>query len=79
MFRRHGPPGGHGPMGSLANSRPNASATNANRKESGVKMLDITDQPLGYAAQKKRRKQVKELHHPFVIDASKLLIWWSYN
>ena len=61
MFRRHGPPGGHGPMGSLANSRPNASATNANRKESGVKMLDITDQPLGYAAQKKRRKQVKKL------------------
>jgi len=60
LFRRHGPPGGHGPMGSLANSRPNASATNANRKESGVKMLDITDQPLGYAAQKKRRKQEME-------------------
>ena len=27
------------------------------RKEVGVKLLEITDQPLGYAAMKKKRKQ----------------------
>merc|ERR1711881_684484 len=35
------------------------------RKEVGVKLLEITDQPLGYAAMKKKRKQEME-------DAKKL-------
>jgi hypothetical protein len=30
---------------------------NPNKKEGGVKLLDITEQPIGYAAAKKRKKQ----------------------
>ena len=30
---------------------------NPNKKEGGVKLLDIADQPIGYAAAKKRKKQ----------------------
>lgn len=42
----------------LSNSmnRPPLSRTTAGRKEGGVKLLDIADQPLGYAAAKKRKK-----------------------
>ena len=32
------------------------------RKEVGVKLLEITDQPLGYAAMKKKRKQEVNYH-----------------
>lgn len=37
-------------------NRPPLSRTTAGRKEGGVKLLDIADQPLGYAAAKKRKK-----------------------
>lgn len=37
-------------------NRPQLSRTTAGRKEGGVKLLDIADQPLGYAAAKKRKK-----------------------
>merc|ERR1719419_1293772 len=61
MFRRGGP--GSGPISlggpGMGSNRPNTTSA-ANRKESGVKMLDINDQPLGYAAMKKRRKQEME-------------------
>ncbi|XP_066146875.1 negative elongation factor A [Euwallacea fornicatus] len=39
------------------NNRPPLSRPPAGRKEGGVKLLDIADQPLGYAAAKKRKKQ----------------------
>lgn len=39
------------------NSRPPLARPPAGRKEGGVKLLDIADQPLGYAAAKKRKKQ----------------------
>lgn len=29
---------------------------NAGRKDGGIKLLDITEQPLGYAAAKKRKR-----------------------
>lgn len=37
-------------------NRPPLSRSTAGRKEGGVKLLDIADQPLGYAAAKKRKK-----------------------
>ncbi|KAF5303498.1 hypothetical protein FQA39_LY09961 [Lamprigera yunnana] len=37
-------------------NRPQLSRTTVGRKEGGVKLLDIADQPLGYAAAKKRKK-----------------------
>lgn len=36
--------------------RPQLSRTPAGRKDGGIKLLDIAEQPLGYAAAKKRRK-----------------------
>lgn len=36
--------------------RPPLSRTPAGRKDGGIKLLDITEQPLGYAAAKKRKK-----------------------
>lgn len=39
------------------NNRPALTRPIAGRKEGGVKLLDIADQPLGYAAAKKRKKQ----------------------
>ena len=54
MFRRPGA----GPGGPISLSRPNATAGGPQRKESGVKMMDINELPLGFAAMKKRRKQV---------------------
>lgn len=38
-------------------SRPNMSRTPAGRKDGGIKLLDIAEQPLGYAAAKKRKRQ----------------------
>ncbi|CAH1134907.1 unnamed protein product [Ceutorhynchus assimilis] len=38
-------------------NRPPLTRPPAGRKEGGVKLLDIADQPLGYAAAKKRKKQ----------------------
>ncbi|XP_059608942.1 negative elongation factor A [Phlebotomus argentipes] len=40
-------------------SRPNLSRTPAGRKDGGIKLLDIADQPLGYAAAKKRKRQME--------------------
>ncbi|CAG9819389.1 unnamed protein product [Phaedon cochleariae] len=45
-----------GILNSNANNRPPISRVPAGRKEGGVKLLDIADQPLGYAAAKKRKK-----------------------
>lgn len=45
-----------GVLGSNMSNRPPLSRANAGRKEGGVKLLDIADQPLGYAAAKKRKK-----------------------
>jgi len=56
MFRRPGA----GPGGPISLSRPNATAGGPQRKESGVKMMDINELPLGFAAMKKRRKQEME-------------------
>lgn len=41
-------------------NRPPLSRSTAGRKEGGVKLLDIADQPLGYAAAKKRKKMQGE-------------------
>lgn len=38
-------------------SRPNMSRQQAGRKDGGIKILDIAEQPLGYAAAKKRKRQ----------------------
>lgn len=38
-------------------SRPNMPRLQAGRKDGGIKILDITEQPLGYAAAKKRKRQ----------------------
>ncbi|XP_031633132.1 negative elongation factor A [Contarinia nasturtii] len=38
-------------------SRPNMPRQQAGRKDGGIKILDITEQPLGYAAAKKRKRQ----------------------
>lgn len=42
-------------------NRPPLSRAPAGRKEGGVKLLDIADQPLGYAAAKKRKKMQGKL------------------
>lgn len=46
-------------MLSLSNQSLNCGifSRNPNKKEGGVKLLDIADQPIGYAAAKKRKKQ----------------------
>lgn len=44
-------------------NRPPLSRTTAGRKEGGVKLLDIADQPLGYAAAKKRKKMQGKFFH----------------
>lgn len=38
-------------------SRPNISRMIAGRKDGGIKLLEITEQPLGYAAAKRRKRQ----------------------
>lgn len=38
-------------------NRPNFSRMTAGRKDGGIKLLEITEQPLGYAAAKKRKRQ----------------------
>lgn len=38
-------------------SRPNMPRQQPGRKDGGIKILDITEQPLGYAAAKKRKRQ----------------------
>lgn len=45
------------PTSSQGQNRPNMSRTPAGRKDGGIKLLDIADQPLGYAAAKKRKRQ----------------------
>lgn len=46
------------PTSSQSQSRPNMSRhTPAGRKDGGIKLLAIADQPLGYAAAKKRKRQ----------------------
>lgn len=45
------------PPSSQGSTRPNMSRTPAGRKDGGIKLLEITEQPLGYAAAKKRKRQ----------------------
>ncbi|KYB25207.1 negative elongation factor A isoform X2 [Tribolium castaneum] len=45
-----------GALNNNINNRPPLARPPAGRKEGGVKLLDIADQPLGYAAAKKRKK-----------------------
>lgn len=45
------------PTSSQGQNRPNMSRTPAGRKDGGIKLLDIAEQPLGYAAAKKRKRQ----------------------
>lgn len=45
------------PTTSQGNNRPSVSRTPAGRKDGGIKLLEIEDQPLGYAAAKKRKRQ----------------------
>lgn len=45
-----------GVLNNNINNRPPLARLTAGRKEGGVKLLDIADQPLGYAAAKKRKK-----------------------
>ena len=42
------------------------------RKEVGVKLLEITDQPLGYAAMKKKRKQEVHNHMKLQLNRNKM-------
>lgn len=52
------PTGGfRSPPTSQANNRPSVSRAPAGRKDGGIKLLEIEDQPLGYAAAKKRKRQ----------------------
>lgn len=52
------PTGGfRSPPSSQGSTRPNMSRTPAGRKDGGIKLLEITEQPLGYAAAKKRKRQ----------------------
>lgn len=50
---------GSGSIGGTPGSagRPNLSRMPAGRKDGGIKLLDIAEQPLGYAALKKRKRQ----------------------
>lgn len=41
-------------------SRPSLSRTPAGRKDGGIKLLDINEQPLGYAQAKKRKRMQGE-------------------
>lgn len=45
------------PTSSQNQSRPNMTRQQAGRKDGGIKLLDIAEQPLGYAAAKKRKRQ----------------------
>ncbi|PNF43307.1 hypothetical protein B7P43_G14456 [Cryptotermes secundus] len=55
------PAGGfRSPLNSPSISRPPMSRTPAGRKDGGIKLLDINEQPLGYA-QAKKRKRMQEL------------------
>ncbi|XP_055380969.1 negative elongation factor A [Condylostylus longicornis] len=47
------------PTSTANQHRPNMSRTPAGRKDGGIKVIDITEQPLGYAAQKKRKRQLE--------------------
>lgn len=52
------PTGGfRSPVSSQGQNRPSLSRTPAGRKEGGVKLLEIGEQPLGYAAAKKRKRE----------------------
>ncbi|XP_055616625.1 negative elongation factor A [Toxorhynchites rutilus septentrionalis] len=52
------PTGGfRSPASSQGQNRPSLSRTPAGRKEGGVKLLEIGEQPLGYAAAKKRKRE----------------------
>ncbi|KAG8269242.1 hypothetical protein J6590_004539 [Homalodisca vitripennis] len=44
-------------------SRPSLSRTPAGRKDGGIKLLDINEQPLGYAQAKKRKRMQGILEH----------------
>lgn len=44
-------------VSSQGQNRPNMPRQQAGRKDGGIKLLDITEQPLGYAAAKKRKRQ----------------------
>ncbi|KAK9889542.1 hypothetical protein WA026_006897 [Henosepilachna vigintioctopunctata] len=50
------PTSGFRPLPTNLNNRPPITRPPAGRKEGGVKLLDIADQPVGYAAAKKRKK-----------------------
>jgi len=50
------PTGGFRAPGTSATSRPGIIRPPAGRKDGGIKLLDITEQPLGYAAAKKRKR-----------------------
>lgn len=56
------------------NNRPPLSRANAGRKEGGVKLLDIADQPLGYVAAKKRRKMQGKFNLKFSIPTIFFLV-----
>lgn len=45
------------PTSTSTQNRPNLSRSSAGRKDGGIKLLEITEQPLGYAAAKKRKRQ----------------------
>ncbi|GAB0086506.1 negative elongation factor A [Sergentomyia squamirostris] len=47
------------PTAGSGHSRPNLSRTPAGRKDGGIKLLDIAEQPLGYAAAKKRKRAME--------------------
>ena len=53
-------------------NRPPLARLPAGRKEGGVKLLDIADQPLGYAAAKKRKKMQGMYAHDLSIFVSDL-------
>lgn len=54
-------------LNSNISNRPPLTRPPAGRKEGGVKLLDIADQPLGYAAAKKRKRMQGKSYVYFVI------------
>lgn len=44
-------------------SRPSLSRTPAGRKDGGIKLLDINEQPLGYAQAKKRKRMQGKINY----------------
>lgn len=52
-------------------NRPNLSRTPAGRKEGGVKLIDFSEQPIGLASAKRRKKQeAEEAHKKAVAEAA---------